>query len=539
MDSKNPLNEPNNLSPEELFRILDAEKSDQKLDELDEFEREALEGLKMVKDRNKVFELHSKIDALLEEEDRKKALLIPQKNRKGLYYFAMAASVALIVGFFFLFRTVENKEEKMAMNQDKETTTPVTGSNAGTISPDLAPPPPSQSDEIITERKAAEEKEPVEKLGMANKLEVTKNPETGYNGNGSAVVTITDKKVSPDGTFGQIVNKEGPKTDKVENANNNTIPVPAEIAYDDLKNDAEGIVVTDNISKTNSDGDAYFHAKITQKKLEEESKKKVVEAEKNQAEAKAEKQSLTYYKDLSGGIGIQNSDTSKIDLAKNTATGVVIVPGTSTMSFSSGATVTTTNSNNSNTYTWTAPPPKKEVFAKGGKEDDNRNKKSVSGKKKKSRSVNSPAFSSNSNGKDQDTKTKVKEADLDKNAGVNGDIAQVKQEEKGVTDNETSVSTKTVLPEFPGGSVELNNYLSKSIHIAKGSTNDTKAYVSFVVNVNGSLSEIKIVKGLETCAPCRDSVIKAFSSMPKWKPGTENGKPVNSKMNLPVTIQPK
>ncbi|WP_448700284.1 energy transducer TonB [Mucilaginibacter sp. AW1-3] len=87
-------------------------------------------------------------------------------------------------------------------------------------------------------------------------------------------------------------------------------------------------------------------------------------------------------------------------------------------------------------------------------------------------------------------------------------------------------------PEFPGGEAALNKYLAAHIKYIDGFTG--KVYVQFAVEKDGSLTNIKIIRGSNNEA--NDQVIKAIKAMPKWKPGIQNGKPYSVQYTLPVNF---
>jgi hypothetical protein len=61
-----------------------------------------------------------------------------------------------------------------------------------------------------------------------------------------------------------------------------------------------------------------------------------------------------------------------------------------------------------------------------------------------------------------------------------------------------------------------------------------KLLVEFVVEKDGSLSNIKIIRGID---PGLDkSVLNTIKSMPKWEPGSINNQTVRSRVNIPVYI---
>ena len=62
-----------------------------------------------------------------------------------------------------------------------------------------------------------------------------------------------------------------------------------------------------------------------------------------------------------------------------------------------------------------------------------------------------------------------------------------------------------------------------------------KVIVSFIVNKNGSISDIKIIKSLDP--DCDSEVLRVMKKMPKWKPGTEKGRPVRSEYVIPIIFK--
>lgn len=95
-----------------------------------------------------------------------------------------------------------------------------------------------------------------------------------------------------------------------------------------------------------------------------------------------------------------------------------------------------------------------------------------------------------------------------------------------------------VQPEFPGGFAALNKYLSQNIvypQIAADNGVHGKVIVGFVVEKDGSISQIKVLRGVD---PELDKeAMRVVKSMPKWKPGQQQGRPVRARFTLPVTFQ--
>lgn len=91
------------------------------------------------------------------------------------------------------------------------------------------------------------------------------------------------------------------------------------------------------------------------------------------------------------------------------------------------------------------------------------------------------------------------------------------------------------MPEFRGGMQELYTYLGNNIKypvMAKESGIQGKVYVTFVVEKDGSITDVKLLRGIG--GGCDEEAIRVVQSMPKWKPGKQRGKPVRVQYNLPV-----
>jgi len=63
--------------------------------------------------------------------------------------------------------------------------------------------------------------------------------------------------------------------------------------------------------------------------------------------------------------------------------------------------------------------------------------------------------------------------------------------------------------------------------------------ISFIVNADGTKSEILIVKSIAACPECDIEALQAVKKMPNFKPGVKNGKPVRTRYNLPINFRIK
>lgn len=62
-----------------------------------------------------------------------------------------------------------------------------------------------------------------------------------------------------------------------------------------------------------------------------------------------------------------------------------------------------------------------------------------------------------------------------------------------------------------------------------------KVFVQFVVDKDGTLTEVKAVKGIG--AGCDEEAVRVIEGAPKWKPGKQRGRSVKVRMILPITFK--
>ena len=91
------------------------------------------------------------------------------------------------------------------------------------------------------------------------------------------------------------------------------------------------------------------------------------------------------------------------------------------------------------------------------------------------------------------------------------------------------------MPVFPGN---LNTWIYNNIRYpetAKEKKLEGKVYVRFVIEKDGAVSNVKIIRGV---SPELDNEAKAvIASMPKWEPGENNGVPVSVKYTIPIMFR--
>ena len=91
-------------------------------------------------------------------------------------------------------------------------------------------------------------------------------------------------------------------------------------------------------------------------------------------------------------------------------------------------------------------------------------------------------------------------------------------------------------PTFPGGTHAMYKYLAGNIKYpdeAKAAGKQGRVIVQFVVRKDGSVSDVSVAKSAGNLLLDNEAV-RVVSSMPKWNPGTQGGKPVNVQYTIPV-----
>lgn len=94
-----------------------------------------------------------------------------------------------------------------------------------------------------------------------------------------------------------------------------------------------------------------------------------------------------------------------------------------------------------------------------------------------------------------------------------------------------------VMPQFPGGSGALKSYLEshkKYPEHARENELEGKVYVQFIVNADGSLSNIRLARGIGF--GCDEEALRLVQSMPAWTSGTHQGQAVPVRYTLPITF---
>ena len=94
------------------------------------------------------------------------------------------------------------------------------------------------------------------------------------------------------------------------------------------------------------------------------------------------------------------------------------------------------------------------------------------------------------------------------------------------------------MPHFPGGAAALQAFLSSNTKypvVAQENGVQGRVIVSFVVERDGSITDVKVVRSVD---PSLDrEATRVVRSMPRWSPGKQNGSAVRVKYTVPVVFR--
>jgi protein TonB len=91
------------------------------------------------------------------------------------------------------------------------------------------------------------------------------------------------------------------------------------------------------------------------------------------------------------------------------------------------------------------------------------------------------------------------------------------------------------IPTFPGGFENFYKFLAQNIRYPANAVKDRiqgKVFLTFVVEKDGSLTDIKVIRSVS--GDIDAEAVRVLRSSPKWKPGIQNGRPVRVQFAVPI-----
>lgn len=130
-----------------------------------------------------------------------------------------------------------------------------------------------------------------------------------------------------------------------------------------------------------------------------------------------------------------------------------------------------------------------------------------------------------------------------KRSDPNADISipmPVNDNSKVVTEEDPSKIYTEVeqAPTFVGGMDKFYDYLHANVRYpasAKANNTEGKVFVAFVVEKDGSFTDIKVLRGLSP--DCDVEAIRLIKMCPHWRPGIRNGRPVRVAYTIPINFE--
>lgn len=117
------------------------------------------------------------------------------------------------------------------------------------------------------------------------------------------------------------------------------------------------------------------------------------------------------------------------------------------------------------------------------------------------------------------------------NAAIPASVAEV-------NDNPLNFQVVERLPEYPGGMSAFVQWLTKNLNYpvtAQRSKIQGTVLVAFIVNKDGSITDLKVVKSV---SPELDrEALRVLRLMPKWKPGEDHGEPCRTYFSIPIVFK--
>jgi hypothetical protein len=116
------------------------------------------------------------------------------------------------------------------------------------------------------------------------------------------------------------------------------------------------------------------------------------------------------------------------------------------------------------------------------------------------------------------------------------EITMKKSDHKDPGKNEkTDYAIIEEMPQFPGGEKAIKSWIYDNIKVMKGAEKISgPIYMIFTVDSNGKIKDVKADK--PRFPVWEAEVIRVISNMPDWKPGSQNGKPIDVTLQLPIDL---
>lgn len=106
---------------------------------------------------------------------------------------------------------------------------------------------------------------------------------------------------------------------------------------------------------------------------------------------------------------------------------------------------------------------------------------------------------------------------------------------KGKESNSSHPKVNNRVPIFPGGDGSLDDFIEKNMEYPLSAKNDSvegRVFVDFIVNANGNISDVNVLKSVDYRLD--EEAVRIVSKMPKWNSGINKGQSVAMRYAIPI-----
>lgn len=139
----------------------------------------------------------------------------------------------------------------------------------------------------------------------------------------------------------------------------------------------------------------------------------------------------------------------------------------------------------------------------------------------------------------------ISTSNIDGEASLNLNPIEIQEETSGIKGSSASAEDMELhtldgienYPEFPGGHSAFIKFLSRNLKYPANAVErgiEGKVLISFIIEKNGRLSNIKILRGIGY--GCDEEAIRVLEKSPEWKPGIQNKQKVRVAYTLPINF---
>ncbi len=134
----------------------------------------------------------------------------------------------------------------------------------------------------------------------------------------------------------------------------------------------------------------------------------------------------------------------------------------------------------------------------------------------------------------KEKKERIKKRKKDKHKTISAKDENVPVKDENVPD------VVKILPEFPGGDVELMKYLFRNVKYPREAYNrgiTGKVVVNFKIQKDGEITDVRVLEKAHRLLDAE--AIRVIKAMPKWKPGEVDGEKVVVEYHVPISFNQK